>query len=96
MTTENGQRSEVLDAGQTRPEGGSFNQRPDPAKVARGLVDARAEHGGGPRGRSHQPEEHRHGGRLARAIWADEARHHTDWNLDAQRVDSQSATEALA
>ena len=73
---------------------GCFDQRADPAEVG-GVLHARAEHGRGARRRAHEPEQHRHRGRLARAVRPDEACDDAGRNLEAQRVDREPATVPL-
>ena len=96
MASEDGQRLKVLSAREARPERRRFDQCADPVEVAPGRFDVRAEHGGGARRRSHQPEQHRHRGRLAGAVRADEAGNDTGRDLDAQGVDCGPAAVPLA
>jgi hypothetical protein len=95
VSAKGGQNPEVLDAGEARPQRRGFDQRAHTAQVAGGLRHAGAEHGPvTPRG-AHEPEQHRHGGRLAGAVRADEACDDTGRNLDAQPVDRELTAVAL-
>jgi hypothetical protein len=84
MAAEGGQHLEVLDAAQARPEGGCFDQRTDPAHVAGGILDALPEDCRRACGGAHEPEQHCHRRRLARAVRTDEACDDAGRNFEAQ------------
>jgi hypothetical protein len=95
VAAEGGQHPEVLDAAQARPECWCFDQRADPTHVAGGILHALPEDCRGACSGAHEPEQHRHRRRLARAVRTDEACDDAGRNLDAQPVDRETATVLL-
>src|SRR5215207_4278660 len=91
-----GEVLEVLAPGQIAVEGGGLYKRPDPTEVGVGIGDRVAEHGRAATGGTNEPEQHRQGGRLPRAVGADQPRDHSARHLEVQLLHRYLLSVALA
>src|SRR5829696_5313205 len=77
-------------------EGGGVYQCPDPTEVGVGSCDRVAEHRRATTDGANEPEQHRQGGRLPRAVGADQPRDHSARHLEVQVLHRYLLSVALA